>query len=47
MTANNIKPLYFVINSANDYIEESNGNKYLIPISADESKDMLKKYEDI
>ena len=28
-------------------IKESNGNKYLIPVPTDESKNKLKKYEEI
>ena len=28
----------------NGYIEESNGNQYLTPVSTDKNKDTLKKY---
>ena len=36
------------VNHANGYIEENNGNKYLIfNDSADENKDILKKYKDV
>ena len=33
-----INSLYFVVNHANRYIEEKNGNKYLIFDSTDENK---------
>ena len=32
---------------ANGYIEEKNGNKYLIFDSVDENKELLKKHNDI
>ena len=35
------------ITHANGYIEEINGNKYLIFDSADGSKELLKKYNDV
>ena len=45
MTRNSIKKLfYLIIHKINEYIGESNGNKYLIPAPADESKDTFKKY---
>ena len=47
MTPNSVKPLYLIINNANGYIKESNGNKYLILVADDESKDTLKMYEKI
>ena len=31
----------------NGYIEESNGNRYLMVVSTDESKETLKKYEEL
>ena len=37
-----VNPLYLLVNHANGYIEEKNGNKYLIFDSADENKDLLK-----
>ena len=40
-------PLYLRINHASGYIEEKNGNKYLIFDSADENKEVLKKYVDV
>ena len=38
-----VNPLYLHINHASGYIEEKNGNKYLIFDSADENKEVLKK----
>ena len=38
--------MYLLVNHANGYIEEKNGNKYLIFDSADENKETLKKYAD-
>ena len=35
------------INHASGYIEEKNGNKYLIFDSVDESKEVLKKYANV
>ena len=43
VTINNVNPLYVIISKINDYIKESNGNKYLMLNSLDESKDILKK----
>ena len=40
-------PLYLRINHASGYIEETNGNKYLFFDSADENKEVLKKYADV
>ena len=37
----------FHIDHANVYIEEKNGNKYLIFDSTDENKELLKKYNDV
>ena len=41
------KPLYLSINKINGNIGESDGNKYVTLVSADESKDKLKKYEEL
>ena len=35
------------VNHANEYIEEKNGNKYLVFDTADENKELQKKYKDI
>ena len=42
-----VNPLYVLINHASQYIEEKNGNKYLIFDSTDENKELLKKYTDV
>ena len=42
-----VNPLYLLVNHASGYIEEKNGNKYLIFDSVDESKEVLKKYAGI
>ena len=42
-----VNSLYLRINHASGYIEEKNGNKYLIFDSADENKELLKKYNDV
>ena len=42
-----VNPLYLRIDHANGYIEEKNGNKYLIFDSVDENKEVLKKYTDV
>ena len=39
--------MYLRINHASGYIEEKNGNKYLIFDSVDENKEVLKKYADV
>ena len=39
--------MYLRINHASRYIEEKNGNKYLIFDSVDENKEVLKKYADV
>ena len=39
-----VNPLY-ITNKINGYIEENNWNKYLTLVPTDESKDLLKKYE--
>ena len=42
-----VNPLYLLINHANRYIEEKNGNKYLVFDSTDANKEVLKKYVDV
>ena len=42
-----VNPLYLRINHASRYSEDENGNKYLIFDSANESKEILKKYADV
>ena len=40
---NSVNPLHLLIDHASEYIEEKNGNKYLIFDSVDENKELLKK----
>lgn len=48
MALNSVKPMCLIINNVmNGYIEESNGNEFLILIFTNESKDKLKKFEEI
>ena len=42
----NVNTLYFIIDKAGGYIEESNWNKRLTLVSTDKKKDTLKKYTD-
>ena len=44
---NSVNPLYLIIDRIDGYIEKRNGNKYLILVATDESKDTLKKYEEL
>ena len=44
---NIVDPLYFIIDNADGYIEESNGNKYLTLVSPDKGKDTWKKYAEL
>ena len=43
----NLKPLYLTIDKIPRSIEESYGNKWLTLILTDESKDILKKFEEL
>ena len=43
---NSVNPLYLRVDHASGYIEEINGNKYLIIESTDRNKELLKKYND-
>ena len=42
-----VNPLYLRINHASGYIEEKNGNNYLIFNSVYENKEVLKNYADV
>ena len=43
-----VNPLYLLVNHANGYIEEKNGNKYLIfDYSVDKNKEVFKKYNEV
>ena len=39
--------MYLLTDHANGYIEEKGVNKYLVFDSADENKELLKKYDDV
>ena len=47
VTSNSISPLYLIIDKINRHIEKSSGNKYLPLIPTGDSKDTLKKYEEL
>ena len=47
MKINSVNPLYLIINNVNGYFEEINKNKYLILVSTNESKEKIKKYEEL
>ena len=47
MTLNNGKPLYLIVNKVNGYIVIHNGNKYLVLVHSDKSKDAWRKYEEL
>ena len=42
-----VNPFHLQLNQANGYIEEKNGNKYLIFDTTDENKELQKKYKDV
>ena len=42
-----VNPLHLLVNHKNGYIEEKNGNKYLIFDSTDKNNELLKKYKDV
>ena len=44
---NSANPLHVLINKIKRFTEECNGNKYLMLVLTDESKDTLKKYEEL
>ena len=44
---NSVNPLYLIINKLRGCIEESHGNKYLTLVLTDESRDTLKRYEEL
>ena len=47
ITINSINPLSVIINKTNRYIEESNGNKYLMLVPTDERKGTLKSMKTV
>ena len=44
---NNVNPLYLVFWKVNGYFEEINGNKYLTLLPTNDSKEKIKKYEEV
>ena len=44
---NSVNPLYLRINNVNGYIEEINGDKYLVFDDTYENKELLKRYDDV
>ena len=37
----------FIVDEGDTFIEESNGNKYLVSVSTDKNKEVLKKYTEL
>ena len=44
---NSVDPLCLIINKVNGYFEEINKNKYLTLVPTNESKEIIKKYEEL
>ena len=44
---NSVNPLYLIFGKVNGYFEEVNGNKYLRLTPTTESKEIIKKYEEL
>ena len=44
---NSVNLLYLIFSNINGYFEEINGNKYLIPVSTNEGKEIIKKHEEL
>ena len=44
---NSVNPLYLIFGKVNGYFEEVNGNKYLTLAPTNESKEIIKKYEEL
>ena len=42
-----VNPLYFIFNKVNGYFEKINGNKYLMLVPTNESKEKIKNYEEL
>ena len=40
-------PLYFIIEKAYGYVWRNNGNKYIIFVSTDQNKEILRKYTEL
>ena len=44
---NSVNHLYLIFNKVNGYFEEINGNKYLTPVPTNESKEKIKRDEEL
>ena len=44
---NSVNPLYLIFSNMNGYLMKINKNKYLTPVSTDESKEIIKKHEEL
>ena len=42
-----VNPLYVIFGKINGYFEDINGDKYLMLLSTNESKEKIKKYEEL
>ena len=42
-----VNPLYLIFNNGNGYFEEINGDKYLTLVPINESKEKIKRYEEL
>ena len=42
-----VNPLYLIAGKINRYFDENNRNKYLTLVLTDESKEIMKKYEEL
>ena len=42
-----VNPLYLIFNKINGYFEELSGSKYLTLVLTNESKEKIKKYEEL
>ena len=47
MKINSVNPSYFIINKVNGNFEDINKNKYLTLAQSNESKEKVKKYEEL
>ena len=44
---NSVYPLYLIFNIVNGYFKETNGNRYLMLVPTNESKEKIKNYEEL
>ena len=42
-----VNPVYLIFDKVNGYFEETSGNKYLVLDPTNESKEKIKKYEEL